>query len=292
MVRVTDRADGEPGRAEAVDTGAAPYQFAGSAVAAAVVGALLAWTARIGALELLVAVAAVQALVAVCWVYGLRAPGRNGALLIAALTAATADVTVSIWPQGRLGALVAVLALAVPVMFVHQLARGAARVRVMESLGSTAVLLVAVVSLPALLQLRHEFGRGAAGGEVASGVVVVIAAALVVGFLIDLMIPAPRFDERVPRGLLAVVGSTAVGAAVGELTLRGSAEFVGGRAVFVGAALGVLVGLVAVASTFFEHGAPPAPDGIAARVRPGVSVLLPICILAPVAFLLCLAVRA
>ena len=51
----------------------------------------------------------------------------------------TLEPTVHLNPHGRFGALLAVAGLAVPLMFVHQLSRGAARVRVVESLSGIAV---------------------------------------------------------------------------------------------------------------------------------------------------------
>jgi hypothetical protein len=239
-----------------------------------------------------VAVAVMQALFAFAWVFGLRIPGRNGALIIAVLTAAAADATVSVWPHSRLGTLLAVFALAMPVLFVHQLLRGAARVRVVESLGTIAVLVFAEVSLPALVQLRHQFTGGRLGAEVSFAVIVTAAGALVVGFLVDLMLTAPRFDADVPRGLPAVIASVAVGAALAALTLRGSTVFGEGRTVLVGAALGALVALFAVASAFVDQDAPTAGSALTRPAHPVVGVLLPICLIAPVAFLLCSAVRA
>ena len=117
----------------------ARFNFTGSAAIAIVVGVALAWTARSGATQLLVAIAAVQALLAFGWSLGLR-PARphRGAIVIAALAAAGADVAVSIWPHSRLSPLLAVLGLAMPVLLVHQLMRGVGRVRVVESLGSIA----------------------------------------------------------------------------------------------------------------------------------------------------------
>jgi hypothetical protein len=290
MGRVTDGAIADP--AGSLDSDGVEYNFVGSAVIAALVGVALAWPARSGALGLLVAIAAAQALFAAAFVLGLRIPGRIGALVIAAITSAAADVAVSVWPHARLGTLLAVFGLAMPVLFVHQLFRGTARVRVVESLGGIAILVLAEVSLPALMQLRHEFIGGNLGGDVTFGVIVVASGALVVGFLVDLVFASPRFDEDVPRGLFAVIGSAAVGAALGQLTLRSSSEFVNGRSVFVGAALGAVVALFAVATALLEHGARLAEAGFARRVRPVLGVLLPLSLLAPVAFLLCLAVRA
>ena len=278
--------DGAP--ADSPDAGFYP---AGGAVIAALAGVLLAWTAHASAVGFLVALACVQAVFACSWVFGLRRPGRIGALVIAAMTAATADTTVSVWPQGRLGPLLAVFALALPVLFVHQLMRGAARVRVLASLGSIAVLVVAEVSLPAWLQVRHEFG--AQGAQVAAGMLVVVAGGLVAGLLVDLVLPVPRFDVDVPRRLLAVIASTAVGAALGQLTVGNSADFPGGRALLLGAALGAIVALLAVAAAFGVHDVERETPGIllGGRWRLLVGVLLPLCLLGPVAFVLCTALR-
>jgi hypothetical protein len=118
-----------------------------------------------------------------------------------------------------------------------------------------------------------------------------VGGALVVGCLVDLLFPAPRFDPTVPRGLLALIASAGLGCSLGYLMLRHQAEFVTGRAAFVGAALGALAGLLAVAGAFVVHAA-PTPAALGRRVRPMLAGVLPIAVLAPVAFLLCLAIRS
>ena len=263
----------------------------GSFAVTVIAGAALVATARTSALALLVAVAIVQAVLTLAWVFGTVLPGRKGALLIAALAAAGADVTVSRWPAGRLGTLLVVFGLAIPVMFVHQLMRGAARARIVESLGGVALIVVAVVGLPALIQLRHEFIGPTLGGRVVAGVVAAAAGALLVGYLVDLVYAAPRFDPTVARGLLAVVASAGLGGSVGHLMLRSDAEFLGGRGAFAGAALGALIAFLAVGVAFIERSAPAAQDGLSRRMRPVLSSLLPLSLLAPVAFVLCLAIR-
>ncbi|MEP7178629.1 MAG: hypothetical protein ABI775_06035 [Pseudonocardiales bacterium] len=263
----------------------------GSLVVTVLAGGLLVGAARTSAVALLVAVAVVQAVLAVAWVLGTSLPGRKGALVIAALAAAGADVTVSLFPAGRLGTLLVVFALAVPVMFVHQLMRGAARTRMVDSLGAIALIVVAVAALPALLQLRHEFTGPTLGGRVVAGVVAAAAGALVVGHLVDLMLAAPRFDPSVARGLLAVVASTGLGGSIGHLMLRSDAEFLGGRGAFTGAALGALVAFFAVGVAFIERSSPVPLARWARRLRPVLSSLLPLSLLAPVAFVLCLAIR-
>lgn len=266
------------------------FNLPGGAVVAVLAGVSLGWTAAASALAFLVAVAGWQALFAFAWVLGLRRPGQNGALVIAAMTAAAADTMVSVWPQSRLGGLVAVFALAMPVLFVHQLLRGAVRVRVLESLGGAAVLVLVEVALPALLQLRHEFD-GTAGRDAACAIVAAASGALLVGAIVDLSVVTLRFDPRVPRSLLGVLGSAIVGAVLGDVILRGSQGFGTGRGLFLGAACGALIGLFAVAAAFAESTVPLARAGFARRARPIAAVVVPIGLLAPIGYLLCLAVR-
>ncbi len=291
MTRVSDAA--EQGAATAGEPG--PNLTASLAVAV-LAGIGLATTARIGATALVVAIAVTQGVLVLAWVAGTALPGRRGAVVVAALASAGGDVCVSVWPGSRLGTLLIVFALAVPVMFVHQLIRGAARTRVVESLGGIGLLVLAVTALPALLQLRHEFGRQA-GPQVVFGVVVIAAGALVVGYLVDLVVAAPRFDPDVPRGLLAVAASTGLGGSLGYLLLQShpSAGLQNGRGAFLGAALGALIALFAVATAFVEHNVAVAGEDahrVAARARPVLAALAPIAWLAPIGFLLCLALRA
>lgn len=264
----------------------------GTCVVAVVVGIGLSATARVGAAALLAAIGVVQALLGVAWVCSATLPGRKGALVLAAMAAVAADVTVSVWPHGRLGTLLAVLGLALPVMFVHQLVRGAARVQVVTSMAAIAVLVTGEIALPALLQLRHEFGAGGLGGRVAAAAAAALAAALVVGCLVDMLMPTPRFDPAVPRGLPALIASAALGGALGYLMLRGQSQFADGRSTFVGAALGALAGLLAVAAAFVLFSLAEPPTALGRRLRPVLAAVLPLAVLAPVAFLLCLAIRS
>lgn len=284
MARMTD--------VETVDEADERFNFTGSIGVALLVGAALSWTARTGSTQLLIAVAVVQALVAPALVFGLGLVGRRGALTLAAMAAVAADVVVSVWPHGRLGTELVVFGLAVPVMFIHQLTRGAARHRIVESLSAVVLVVLCVVALPALLQLRHEFVVRRTGGQVVFGVVLCALGALVVGYLVDMIVAAPRFDAEVPRGLLAVLSSAVYGGVAGYLSLRHASAFVGGRAVFAGASIAALAALLAVATAFVEAEAPLAEDGFARRVRPVLGVLVPLCLLAPAAFLLCLAIRS
>jgi hypothetical protein len=185
-----------------------------------------------------------------------------------------------------------VLGLTVPVIFFHQLGRGAARTNVVGSMSAIALLALGETALPAALQIRHQFGTGP-GGYVTAAALAAVAGALAVGYLVDVVVPVPRFDPAVPRGLLALVGSIVAGGAAGYLILHGhSTSFAGDRSLFVGAALGALAGLLGVAGSFVLATTTEPPSAWAARLRPVLAALLPMFVLPPAAFLLCLAIQA
>lgn len=286
MAGVTDTTDAPEVPARTAGTQSLVAIF----LAAVVIGGGLAAAARVSALALLVGVAVAQALLALAWVFGTGMPGRRGAVVVAAMAAAGADVAASVWPHARLGPLLAVLGLAVPVMFVHQLLRGAARVQVVASMSAVSFLVLAEIALAALLQLRHEFGTEL-GGYVTELAVAAVAGAVAVGGLVDMMLPVPRFDPEVARGPLALVAAAGVGGALGYLVLHGRAGLLTERAAFVGAALGALAGLIAVGGAFVLH-TTSTPEHPGRRLRPLLGALIPLATLAPVGFLLCLAIRS
>ena len=283
-----DAALGTDGASRASASDAGGIDHVSGAAVAVLAGVLLAVTAHAGALALLVAVAVTQAALVGSWVFGTALPGRIGAIVISALAAGGADTIVSLRPHSQLGALLPVLGLVLPAMFIHQLTRGVVRNRVVESLSDIALLVVAIVALSALVQLRHEL----LGEKTAYAVALIAPAALVVGHFVDMVLPAPHFDPKVSRGLLGVLASAGVAGLVGRLILGGQLEFAAGRSVFLGASIGVLVALFAVGAGFIEHATSLPAAGRAVRLRPVFSTLLPIALVAPVAYLLCLAIRA
>jgi hypothetical protein len=195
------------------------------------------------------------------------------------------------WPHSRLGTLLPVIGLAIPVLFVHQLSRGVARVRLVESLAAVSFAVVAVVSLAAYVQLRHEFAGSGTATDAATAATGAAAAAIVAGLLVDMVIAAPRFDPEVPRGLLGLVASAAVGGCVGYLVLKDELSFQHGRAAFVGIACGALAGLFSVAGSFAVRGMPALRSAWAIPLRQLLAVQLALCVVAPCAFLVCLAIR-
>ena len=81
------------------------------------------------------------------------------------------------------------------------------------------------------------------------------------------------------------------GAVLGYAALRGTHALDGGRGVLVGAAMGLLAALLAIAVGFVEYASPRPGAGVPRGARPVLGVVVPLSMLAPVAFLLCLAVR-
>ncbi len=272
-----------------------------AALVAVLAGVLLVLAGYGGGVVLLAAVALLQAVLLVSWVFGTGMPGRLGGLVLGAAAGAAADTLVMVFQRGQLGTVLPVLGLAVLVPFVHQLTRGVVRNRVVESLSDTALLVVSVVSLASVIELFHAFGevgsaRTVAGG-VLSGVVGAAAVALAIGLLVDVVAPVPRFDPAVRRGLLATLVGGAVGAALGYTRLHSAAaiEFAGGRGAFVGVAVGLVVGLLGVGASFAMATvtAPAAPAGPwPARLRVLLTALVPLALVSPIGYMLCLAIRA
>ncbi len=250
--------------------------------------AVLAVTAHAGAVALLCAVAAIQAAVVGAWVFGTDVPGRAGAAALGLSAAAGADVAVSLAPHARLQPLLPVVGLAVPAMFLHQLQRRARRQRVTASLGGIALLVAVAIAPTALLQLRAEFGGNSSGDAAVSAIALAAGAALVVGVLVDRVVPVLRFDADVPRGLPAVLAATAVGAAVAYVLLRGVAAATPGAALFAGAVVGAVTALLAVAVAFVTS----AARGPASYVGGALASLVPMSLVAPVSLLVLLAVRS
>jgi hypothetical protein len=92
-----------------------------------------------------------------------------------------------------------------------------------------------------------------------------------------------------------VVAAGGLGGSIGRLVMAEATQFDTAKATFAGAAVGALAGFFAVAAAFIQHSSPgntASPAGaFARRMRPVHSSVLPLALVAPVAFLLCLAIR-
>jgi hypothetical protein len=106
------------------------------------------------------------------------------------------------------------------------------------------------------------------------------------------VVPGLRFEPEVPRGLGGVIASLVVGGIVGFVRLHGTVEFSTGRAVLLGAALGVIVGLLGVGFSYVTHTLQTSSTPAARVFRPVLAAVLPLAVLAPVAYVLALAIQA
>ena len=214
----------------------------------------------------------------------LAMPGRIGAVIIGAAAAAATDYAVMRWPHSALSPMLGILGLAVPVMFAHQLTRGVMRARVVESLSGIALVVTAVVALPALVQLRHEVG----GGYLVAATALAGGVAVALGLLVDLVWSRPRFDPDVPRGLSGVALGTAAGAAIGAYLLRHEPQFTTTQAVLYCAVIAAVSALVGVATSLVGYSSPATgslPDR-ARLLRPVALALLPLMLVVPAAYVL------
>ncbi|HEX2902041.1 MAG TPA: hypothetical protein VHO01_01180 [Jatrophihabitans sp.] len=257
----------EPAQAAVASTAAADGSLAPSsgmnhiqlAALSGVLAGALAIGAAIGPVATLVAVALVQVVLVPSWVLGNDLPGRIGALALGLLASAGADAAVMHWHSSGYSPLLGVLAVAVPLMFAHQLTRGVVRTRVVESLAGITVLIIAGVAAAGLIVLRYE----ADGRTITLAVTGALGLALVAAHLTDAVLPSPRFDPSMDRGLPAVVVGVVAGGVVGYLVSRHLIDFAGGRSAFVGAAVGAVACLISIGASFAD------PD--AAQLRSGAT---------------------
>lgn len=283
------------------------------AAMSAVLAGVLALGAALGPIATLVAVAVLQAVLVPCWVLGNGLPGRIGAIVLGLLASAGADAAVMHWHSSGYSPVLGVLAVAIPLMFAHQLIRGVVRTRVVESLAGVTVLVIAVVAAAGLIVLRYQ----ADGRTISLAVTGAVGVALLVSHLTDAALPSPRFDPSMDRGLPAVILGVVAGAVVGYLISRNLLDFAGGRSAFVGAAIGAVACLLSIGTSFADPDASalrapvtdetepagPAADGAGtapepdlaspaesstrlARLRPAGAVALTIALSIPAAYVL------
>jgi hypothetical protein len=128
------------------------------------------------------------------------------------------------------------------------------------SLAGTALLLAVTGALATLLLL----GRTDAGHGRALVALLAVGAALVVGHLVDLVLPRPQLAEGVPSGLLGLVLAVVAGAVVALLGRQVSGTVDPLAAVIYGAVLGGVAGLVALVGNYIvveaDAAEPPAGD--------------------------------
>jgi hypothetical protein len=291
-----------------------PRVQVGAAVLAALLGVALA-VASFSGPAVLIVLAVGQALLVLAVCLGTELPGRIGGLALAVAASAAADVVLMRWTASALDPLLAVLALAIPLMFAHQLVRGTRRVQLTASLSGIAALILCVVGIGAWLQLDHEAG----GTRLCGGAALAVGVALGAALLVDAANRGPRVDVDAAPTVAGLAAGVVLGAVAGGVMLNRGAHLNVPAAFGTAAGLAVLAVLLGAgaAMTLVSHaetlavllGAEPpdstapdptAPDTTAPELPEtggavrswarAILLVVPIfCAIGPVAYVLCLA---
>jgi len=250
-----------------------------AAGAVLVATAIAASVPALGDVGRLVAVLVLQLALVAGWVVATGIRGFAGSLALGAVAAVGADLAMVVPERPELDALLAVLGLGFLAAVVHQMTRPAPRLYLVASLAGVVLLLCSVCALAVLLGVaRLEDGERAA-----TTAVLAVGAALLVGHLVDLVLPRPQVAEGVPRGLVGVVLAVVAAVVVAVLRRDGGALLDSMSAVIYGAALGGVAALMAIGASYVvvERGEP-------SWALPVVQAVLPLAAAAPVAYALAL----
>lgn len=163
-----------------------------------------------------VVVFGVQALFVLAWTMATRPPGLLVVAAVGIVVAAVADAAAVLTEVAAMAPLGYAAAAGFVAAVLGQLARRADRAQVTESLGSTLVLVVGVVSFASLIVLT----RRPVGTQAIAVCLTATGLALLVARLTDAFLPRPRLADQVPRGALGVIlgamSGTVVAAALGS----------------------------------------------------------------------------
>ncbi len=233
----------------------------------------------------LAAVLVLQLGLVLCWVLVTGIQGFAGSLAVGAGAAVAADLALVLPSDAELGDLLAVVGVGFVAVVLQQMLRRP-RTELVASLAGAVLMVVAVASLAALLLL----GRTDAGSERALVALLAVGAALVVGHLVDVVLPRPQLADGVPRGLVGVVLAVVAGAGAAVLAASTGDALDVERALVHGVVIGGVAALTALVASYLVVEA--TPDGSAEDQRfsrwvlPVIQVALPIAACAPVALAL------
>jgi hypothetical protein len=206
----------------------------------------------------LAAVLVLQLGLVLTWVVVTGIQGFSGSLAVGAAAAVAADLVLVLPEHPELGDLLVILGVGFLVAVLQQMFRRP-REDLVASLAGSVLLLAAVCALATLLLL----GRTAEGHDRTVVALLAVGVALLVGHLVDLVLPRPHLATGVPRGLLGLLLSVVAGALVAWLgrDVGGTAGAV--PALVLGAALAGVTAMVALAASYVVVEA-TADDGPAA----------------------------
>jgi hypothetical protein len=250
------------------------------------VGLLAGLPAVLGDLGRLAAVLVLQLGLVLAWVLVTGIQSFFGSLAVGAAAAVAADLLLGLSPHPALGGLLVVFGVGFLAVVVLQMFRRP-RQELVASMSGAVLLFTVVGALAALLLL----GRSDSGHALVA--LLAVGAALVVGHVVDLVLPRPALTDGVPHGLLGLLAAVLVGALVAFLGRDSGNALDGVAAVVYGAVLGMVASLMTLAAGYVVVGAhaagPPADDGPAGEPRfspwalPLLQVVLPLAACAPVA---------
>jgi hypothetical protein len=255
-------------------------------VAVVAVGLLVGLPEVLDDLGRLAAVLVLQLGLVLGWVLVTGIQGFGGSLAVGTAAAVAADLVLVLPERPTLGSLLAVFGVGFLVVVLQQMLRRP-RHELVASLSGGVLLCCAVAAAGALLVLD----RGPGGDGRATVALAAIGTALLVGHVVDLVLPRPRLAPDVPRGLLGLVLAVAAAGAVSWL-LRDVGALSGNlTAAGFGAAVGGVAALTAIAASYLVVEATAGDDdGPGPQVSlwslPVVQAVLPIAAAAPVALAL------
>lgn len=251
------------------------------------VGLLIGLPEALGDLGRLAAVLVLQLGLVLSWVLVTGAQGFAGSLTVGAAAAVAGDLTLVLPARPALGGLLAVFGLGFLVVVLQQMLRRP-RSDLVASLSGGVLLFCVVGALGALLLL----GRTPGGDGRAALALAAVGTALVLGHVVDVVLPRPQLAFDVPRGAVALVLSVLAAAAVTWM-LRDVGDLAGDLAAAgFGAAIGGVAALAAVAASYVVVEATAADDDgelgphVSLWALPVVQAVVPIAAAAPVALAL------
>jgi molybdopterin converting factor small subunit len=247
-------------------------------LAAAAVAAGLAGLSLVHVGALAAGVFVVQVVVTLAWLAALDVPASGGAFVIVVIASGVMDGVVGSYREPDIGRAAGVVAVAVIVSLLHQIARRP-RVDVTLSFGGTVSALAFALAAASYIGLCVESGGAEADAAALLGAGVALGAAR----LTDLAVPRPAplpGSRRGVVGLFVGVGAALlVGWAYGDSqAVLGMAR--GTRLAMVAAVIALVADLAVDAVL---HAAPPADERARSGVPP-LGVLLPVVLAAPAAY--------
>jgi hypothetical protein len=248
-----------------------------AALVAVTTAALTVLPAMQGGLGRLLAVGLLQLALVAAWVVATGIRGFLGSLALGGAAAAGADAAMLLPDRPELDGLLAVLGLGFVVAVVHQMTRPSPRLYLVASLAGVVLLLCSVCALALLLGV----GRLDDGERVLGTAVLSVGAALLVGHLVDLVLPRPQIVAGVPRGLPGLVLAVAAAIVVALLRRDGGTLLGTLAAATHGAALGAVAALMALGASYVV-----AERGRVGWALPVVQAVLPLAAAAPVTYAL------